>query len=51
MGATPDEECAHLAEIASYVGESDPLMIGAAWLLEQSGCERTQLTLSLGGES
>lgn len=48
-GATPEEECAHLAEIASYIGESDPLMIGAAWLLEQEGYERSQLSL-LGGE-
>jgi hypothetical protein len=48
-GATPDEECAHLAEIADYIGERDPLMIGAAWLLEQCGYERSQLSL-LGGE-
>jgi hypothetical protein len=49
MGATPEEECAHLAEIATYIGETDPLMIGAAWLLEQCGCERSQLSL-FGGE-
>jgi len=49
MGATPDEECAHLAEIATYIGETDPLMIGAAWLLEQCGYERSQLSL-LGGD-
>lgn len=48
-GATPEEECAHLAEIASYIGETDPLMIGAAWLLEQCGYERSQLCL-FGGE-
>lgn len=48
MGATPDEERAHLAEIASYIGETDPLVIGAAWLLEQCGYERSQLDL-LGG--
>lgn len=46
---TPDGERAHLAEIASYIGETDPLMIGAAWLLEQSGYERSQLGL-FGGE-
>lgn len=44
----PEEQCAHLAEIASYIGETDPLMIGAAWLLEQEGCERSQLTLFSG---
>jgi hypothetical protein len=48
-GATPEEECAHLAEIAVYIGEADPLMIGAAWLLEQCGYERAQLDL-LSGE-
>ena len=48
-GATPEEECAHLAEIASYIDETDPLMIGAAWLLEQCGYERSQLCL-FGGE-
>lgn len=44
-GATPEEECAHLAEIADYIGDSDPMMIGAAWLLEQCGYERSQLDL------
>jgi hypothetical protein len=44
-GSTPEEQCALLAEIASYIGERDPLMIGAAWLLEQSGYERSQLSL------
>jgi hypothetical protein len=48
-GGTPEEERAHLAEIAAYIGEQDPLMIGAAWLLEQEGYERSQLCL-LGGE-
>jgi hypothetical protein len=48
-GATPEEERAHLAEIAAYIGETDSLMIGAAWLLEQEGYERSQLSL-LGGE-
>jgi hypothetical protein len=45
FGATPEQECSLLAEIASYIGESDPTMIGAAWLLEQSGYERSQLSL------
>ncbi|HEY2333622.1 MAG TPA: hypothetical protein VGH58_01270 [Solirubrobacterales bacterium] len=49
IGATPEEECAHLAEIATYIDETDPLMIGAAWLLERCGYERSQLSL-LGGE-
>lgn len=44
-GSTPEEQCALLAEIATYIDERDPLMIGAAWLLEQSGFERTQLCL------
>lgn len=48
-GATPDQERTMLAEIAAYIGETDPLMIGAAWLLEQEGYERTQLDL-FGGE-
>lgn len=47
--AWPEEQCAHLAEIASYIGETDPLMIGAAWLLEQCGYERSQLDLFSGG--
>lgn len=49
FGATPEQECARLAEIADYIGETDPLMIGAAWLLEQSGYERSQLDL-FGGD-
>ena len=44
LGA-PEEQCAHLAEIAAYIGESDPHMIGAAWLLEQEGFERSQLSM------
>jgi hypothetical protein len=44
-GASPEEQCALLAEIAAYIDERDPLMIGAAWLLEHSGHERSQLTL------
>ncbi len=47
-GATPDQERALLVEIARYIDDTDPLMIGAAWLLEQSGCERSQMDL-LGG--
>jgi hypothetical protein len=43
--ASPVEQCAVLAEIAAYIGDRDPLMIGAAWLLEQAGFERSQLTL------
>jgi hypothetical protein len=45
FGSTPEEQCALLAEIAAYIGERDPMMIGAAWLLEQTGHERSQLTL------
>lgn len=44
-GATPEQERAHLAEIATYIGETDPTTIGAAWLLEQAGYERSQLSL------
>lgn len=50
FGSCPAEQCALLAEIASYIGDRDPLMIGAAWLLEQSGYERPQLTLPLAEE-
>ena len=45
FGSTPEEQCTLLAEIATYIDERDPLMIGAAWLLEQSGFSRTQLSL------
>jgi hypothetical protein len=45
FGATPEAECKLLAEIAAYIGETDPTMIGAAWLLERSGYERSQLSL------
>jgi hypothetical protein len=45
FGATPEQECALLAEIAHYIGESNPMMIGAAWLLEQAGFERSQISL------
>jgi hypothetical protein len=48
-GAGADEQLEHLAEIATYIGESDPLMIGAAFLLERMGYERghEQLRLDL----
>lgn len=48
-GATPEQECALLTEIAFYIGETDPLMIGAAWLLERSGYDRSQMDL-FGGD-
>ncbi|MBS1895595.1 MAG: hypothetical protein JST59_30210 [Actinobacteria bacterium] len=48
FGSSPEEQCALLAEVAAYIGERDPMMIGAAWLLEQEGHERSQLTLPLG---
>ena len=47
FGSSPDRQCALLAEIAAYIGDRDPTMIGAAWLLEQAGHERSQLTLPL----
>lgn len=49
--STPEAECALLAEIATYIEETDPLMIGAAWLLEQCGYERTQLSLLPGPDT
>jgi hypothetical protein len=48
FGSTPEGQCALLAEIAEYIGETDPRMIGAAWLLEQEGYERTQLRFEFG---
>ncbi|HVX32804.1 MAG TPA: hypothetical protein VHA80_06640 [Solirubrobacterales bacterium] len=48
FGSTSEEQRALLAEVAAYIGEHDPMMIGAAWLLEQAGYERSQLTLPLG---
>lgn len=45
FGSSPDGQRALLAEIANYIGDDDPHMIGAAWLLEQCGFERSQLTL------
>jgi hypothetical protein len=49
---TPEELKAQLADIADYLGTTDPIELGAALLLEQSGYERTQvqLQLDLGGE-
>jgi len=44
-GAGAVEQVEHLAEIARYIRSSDPLMIGAAFLLEQCGYERGQLSL------
>ncbi len=43
--ASPEQEVAMLAEVATYIGDTDPLMIAAAWLLEQDGYERSQRTL------
>ena len=34
--------------VPMYIGDRDPTMIGAAWLLEQDGYERSQLSLPLG---
>jgi hypothetical protein len=48
FGSSPEEQSALLAEVAAYIGDRDPMMIGAAWLLEQAGHERPQLTLPLG---
>lgn len=45
FGSSPEAQRALLAEIADYIGERDPMMIGAAWLLEQAGFERAQLSL------
>ena len=43
----PVELKAQLAEIAEYLGTTDPIELGAALLLEQAGCERTQIQLEL----
>ena len=44
---------AQLADIAAYLGTTEPIELGAALLLEQAGYERTQvqLALDLGEES
>lgn len=44
-GAGAAEQLEHLAEIAAYIGTCDPWLVGAAFLLEQEGFERSQLTL------
>jgi hypothetical protein len=43
FGARPDQELVLLVQLATYIGKTDPLMIGAAWLLEQSGHDRSQV--------
>jgi hypothetical protein len=45
-GAGAEEQLEHLAEIAAYIGDRDPLAIGAAFLLEQMGYQRTNRQLS-----
>ncbi len=44
---TEEEVKTQLADIAAYLGTKDPIELGAALLLEQSGYERSQLQLSL----
>jgi hypothetical protein len=44
---TPEELKAQLADIASYLSTTDPIELGAALLLKQSGYERSQLQLDL----
>jgi len=44
-GAGAEEQLEHLAEIARYLDSGEPLMVGAAFLLEQCGYERSQLSL------
>ncbi len=46
---SPEELRAQLADIAAYLGTKDPIELGAALLLEQAGCERSQLQLQLEG--
>jgi hypothetical protein len=43
--STVEDELSRLAEIAAYIRDYEPNMIGAAWLLERSGFQRTQLRL------
>lgn len=43
----PEELKAQLADIAVYLGTTDPIELGAALLLEQAGYERTQVQLQL----
>jgi len=44
---SPAEVKAQLADIAAYLGTTEPIELGAALLLEQQGCERTQVQLRL----
>lgn len=44
---SPEEVKAQLADIAKYLGTTDPIELGAALLLEQAGCERSQLQMDL----
>jgi hypothetical protein len=46
-GSGPAEQIARLAEVGDYIASGDAREIGAAWLLEQSGCERGQEQLEL----
>jgi hypothetical protein len=43
--STVEAELARLAGVAHYIQDRDPTMIGAAWLLERDGFERTQMRL------
>jgi hypothetical protein len=43
FGATPDQELLLLVQLATYIGNTDPLTIGAAWRLEQAGHDRSQI--------
>jgi hypothetical protein len=47
FGSSAERQRALLEEIAHYIDSSDPRMIGAAWLLEQAGYERSQLSFLL----
>jgi hypothetical protein len=44
-GAGAEEQLEHVVEIATYIGTTDAMMVGAAFLLEQCGYERSQLNL------
>jgi hypothetical protein len=46
-GASREEQIAYLTEIADYIESNDPLMIAAAFLLEQEGYERGQVKRQL----
>jgi hypothetical protein len=49
-----EEALARLRSIAEYLGTTDPIELGAAYLLELAGCERGReqlaLALALGGD-